>query len=303
MTDREEAKLRGSVSECATERAYIYPDHDWVMHTRKTFSSDGRLLEKRHRNPDGSEWSILCHYDDGGRMLRKEQFTGNPSEYELLTYAYDSLGRLERVTAQRGSEERVCESVRYSADGTCTTTAYPRPLTDEQRRNTSGSGESALHHSPDAVAVMTLLDAHGRPVRRVLYDTDDRVIRRVAFRYNPRGLLAEEGEIIAGTIRPDFRNVYRYDDVNRMIEADRRWGDVGGMRRTFTYNERGDVIEENLQPYPGLPGTEHDLQPWAQRFSYRYDEPGNWIERRTETVLHTGEARLSMVLRRTLRYV
>jgi hypothetical protein len=38
-----------------------------------------------------------------------------------------------------------------------------------------------LHASLDAVAIMTSFDSSDRPIRKVLYDADDRVIRRVAF--------------------------------------------------------------------------------------------------------------------------
>ena len=130
---------------------------------------------------------------------------------------------------------------------------------------------------------------------------DDRVIRRVAFRYDARGLLLEEGELVGGSIRDDFRNVYRYDASERQIEADRRWGDLGRGRRTFAYNDRGDIVQEIIEQNTGLMMEDTGSQAWTERFAYQYDD-GNWIERTTETILHTGEARLSMIERRELTY-
>jgi len=159
-----------------------------------------------------------------------------------------------------------------------------------------------LHLSIDAVVIMTVLDAYDRLIRKVLYDADDRVIRRIAFRYDARGLLLEEGELVGGSIRDDFRNEYRYDAFGRKIEADKRWGDFGSARRTFAYNDMGDMVEEIIEQNTGLMMEDTGSQAWTERFTYQYDDDGNWIERTTETILHTGEARVSMIERRELTY-
>jgi hypothetical protein len=149
---------------------------------------------------------------------------------------------------------------------------------------------------------VTFFDADGRPVRKVLYDADDRVIRRTLFRYDARGLLIEEGESIGGRIREDFRNVYRYDSMGRRIEADMRWGDFGGERKSFAYNERGDLVEELIEQSNILVAEEPGTQSWTQRFRYEYDDRGNWTERVTETALPNGETRVSRIERRSLIY-
>jgi hypothetical protein len=159
-----------------------------------------------------------------------------------------------------------------------------------------------LHLSIDAVVIMTILDASDRPIRKVLYDRDDRVIRRVAFRHDARGLLLEEGELVGGSVRDDFRNVYRYDALGRQIEADRRWYDDGGVRRTFSYNDRGDLVKEIIEQKTGLMREDTRSQTWTERFAYQYDGYDNWIERTTETILDTGGARVSMIERRALTY-
>jgi YD repeat-containing protein len=300
MLDRAEAGLRGPVRSCALERDYVYPDHHWVMHTGDTFSLAGDLLERRHRNPDGSEWSIVCRYDEHGRILEKEQAN------QLLSYKYDSLGRLERVMLRPGLEgERLVESVQYGAHGTRTSTSYPPPLSDAEWKTRGVSAESRLHLSLDAVVIMTAFDENDRPVRKVLYNADDRVIRRVAFRYNQRGLLLEEGELIGESIREDFRNVFRYDALGRQIEVDQRWGDgLGGARHTFEYNDHGDIEQETIEQDEGLLNEvrERGPQTWSRRFACQYDDSGNWIKRTTETIQSTGEVRVSMIEQRDLTY-
>jgi hypothetical protein len=303
VTDREEAGLRGRVRICSAERDYVYPDRRWVMYTTDTFSPHGNLLERLHRNPDGSHWSTICRYDERELMIEKEQATKEPKAHQLFSYRYDPLGRLDRIILHSAQEgERVFESVQYGADGTKTKTSYPTPLDDMQRRTISVFAESMLHVSIDAVIIMTVLDASDRAIRKVLYDSDDRVIRRIAFRYDARGLLLEEGELVGGSIRDDFRNVYRYDALGRQIEADRRWGDMGGGRRSFAYNDCGDVVQEVIEQNMGLMQEDIGVQSWTERFAYQYDDYGNWIGRTTETIVHTGGSRVSMIERRELTY-
>lgn len=303
MTDRDEAGLRDRVKICCAERDYVYPDHHWVMYTNDTFIPQGHLLERRHRNPEGSHWSIICRYDEHGRILEKKQVGEKPEAQQLFSYRYDPLGRLDHVILHSAQEgDRVFESVQYAADGTKTKTSYPTPLDDIQRKNTGVCADSMLHLSIDAVIIMTVLDANDRPIRKVLYDRDDRVIRRVAYRYDARGLLLEEGESVGGSVRDEFRNVYRYDALGRQIEVNRRWGDLGGSRRIFAYNDRGDIVQESIEQNAGVLTEDIGSQSWTLRFAYQYDDYDNWIERTTETISDTGEPRVSMIERRELSY-
>lgn len=296
VTDREEAGLRGLVETVGVERDYIHPDHHWVMHTSDVFSLEGHLLERQHRNPNGLHWSIICRYAYS-RITVKEYFNKGAESGEVFSYHYDALGRLDRVILRSGRDvERVVESFQYSSDGTKTQTIYPIPVDNERRVSTFT--DSMLHASADAVAIMTTFDASDRPARKVLYDADNRVIRRTIFRYDFRGLLIEEGELVGGCIREDFRNLYRYDASGRKIEADMRWGDFGGQRTSFLYNDRGDVVEERIEHRNLLAGVDF----WTQRFRYQYDRFGNWAERISETVRSNGEASLSMIERRDLTY-
>ncbi len=72
--------------------------------------------------------------------------------------------------------------------------------------------------------------------------------------------------------------------------------------RTFAYNDRGDIVEEIIEQNTGLMLEDIGSQAWTERLAYRYDDYGNWIEKTTETILHTGEGRLSMIERRELTY-
>jgi hypothetical protein len=152
MTDREESGLRGQVKTCRTERDYVYPEQNWVLHTEDTFSQQGHLLERRHWNPGAPPLSTVCRYDDQGRLVEKAV------QNERFSYIYDALGRLERVVLRSAEDsERVFDSVRYAADGTKTSMSYPTPLDEAQRQNRSVDARGALHFSIDAVAILTVL--------------------------------------------------------------------------------------------------------------------------------------------------
>ncbi len=150
------------------------------------------------------------------------------------------------------------------------------------------------------MVTMTLFDGDGRPATKVLYDADDRVIRRIAFRYDSRGRLIEEGEIVGGRIRDDFRNIFQYDESGRTIEADRKWGDWGGERRMFTYNEQGDVTEVRIENASLL--DDPHVEYWSERSRFQYDDHQNWTECVTDTVRSSGEITVSATDRRTLVY-
>ena len=151
----------------------------------------------------------------------------------------------------------------------------------------------------DTVAVMTVFDTNNRAVRKVLYDVDDRVIRRIGFRYDARGLLLEEGELVGGLFMEDLRKIYRYDSSGRVIELESRWIDQGGSRRTMAYNERGDLAQEVVTQRAWLVWGEAGS---SQKFDYRYDDHDNWIERTTRTVSASGDERVSMIEQRELSY-
>jgi hypothetical protein len=282
MTGREEAGLRGSVRECITETEF----QSGVGVTTRSFSRDGRLLEARHRNPDGSEWFAKYRYTDGGRLLEREYGGGiEPAGDRLLSYEYDSAGKLQRVTARNGDgDERVAESHRYEPNGEHMVTEYPDPAL--QARGVQSSTSNMLRRTADMVAALTYFDIAGLPVKRVLYDGNDMVIRRVLIRHDRQGRIVEEGEAEpGGTIRKDFRHLYSYDDQGRKIEVDMHWYDLGGQRITTSYNERGDIAEERTlsrRSSIDLGLGEKDVE-WLERHEYAYDACGNWVSRTSTT--------------------
>lgn len=293
ISDRELAGLRGPVALCETEQ----PERGFV--TRESFRRDGKRTDRWHRNPDGSEWTTVRRYDPDGRLFEEEQ-TGPPAQ--TLAYRYDAQGRLERIDVRLpDGTERVQKSYLYYADQTSAITEYIDPPLREKK--VTVSVENMLHMSVDAVCIMTIRDSGKLPIKKVLYDADGRVIRRVLFRYDGNGRLVEEGEIESGDkLRADMRNSYRYDTEGRCIEAEFYWGEFGGQRKTRSYNEQGDLKEERVEPLPARVAL-HETAPWSAHYDYEYDARGNWTSR-TEQVqrLDSGAPIRSEVTRRKLKY-
>ncbi|MGO9242972.1 MAG: hypothetical protein ACLQBJ_19400 [Bryobacteraceae bacterium] len=306
MNDREQAGLRGQVRACVLDRDCVYPDHHRVMRTSTSFSREGNLLRQDHQNPDGSGWSIVCHYDDQGRILGRSGSEGPFSANWALSYHYDydALGRLERVVQRSaGGVERVLESYRYEATGRKILTEY---LSLGLRKQGIVVGlEASFQFSAEASFIVTFFDEHDRPVKRIFYDPNDRVDRRILFRYDAAGRLLEEGEDEGkGRIRQDYRQAYTYDTQGRILSKTVHHYAFGTRRNTFLYNDNGDVAEERYQDSLGILGGidgEGRDQDWAKRFQYVYDGHGNWTER-TETRQSAGETGVSTVERRSLEY-
>ena len=191
MLDRAESGLRGQVRTCSLERDYVYPDHHWVMHTDDTFSLAGHLLERRHRNPDGSEWSHRLPL----RRARQNpgEGAGQSTAFVSVRFAWPAGTRDAAFRARGRAAYRVraiCS--RWDQDKHVLPAAFERHA---RGRPGACSADSMLHVSLDAVAIITVFDASDHPIRKVLYNADDRVIRRVAFRYDQGGLLLEEGRV------------------------------------------------------------------------------------------------------------
>ena len=75
ISDRDKAGLRGPVETVLEEDTFSYANGQQVMTTTTKYTADGRILEERTKNPDGSEWAMSYTYHPDGRLLKT--VTGN----------------------------------------------------------------------------------------------------------------------------------------------------------------------------------------------------------------------------------
>src|SRR5215469_6225772 len=75
-SDRDKAELRGPVKTVLSEQTFPGTDgQQFLMSTTTEYAPDGRILEQRTKNTDGSEWVVSYTYDANGRLLKT--VTGN----------------------------------------------------------------------------------------------------------------------------------------------------------------------------------------------------------------------------------
>src|SRR5690242_13135371 len=71
MSERDKAGLRGPVKTLLEEQVFSGADGQQLRATTTThYDPDGRILENRNENPDGSGWVMSHTYHSDGRLLK-----------------------------------------------------------------------------------------------------------------------------------------------------------------------------------------------------------------------------------------
>jgi len=301
ITDREQAGLRGSVKTCVEETTY--PNGKFLTTTE--YELDGRLLETRISNPDGSEWVTTKTNDADGRLVKASSGkSGEPATESL--YAYDERGRLKEITNADGKGNRT--SYRYDEQGRKTEIKTFGPEVFETNRKgvaVMGSLWDAAQTGVGAVeggSVTTVFDERDLPIELQILNSDGRVVRRFVRSYDANGRITEESQIedhpeLASEMVSEFndkqletwKSLFRgrngtgrsftYDPQGRVTEVrDRNWG--LDTVTTTSYNEHGDVREERTTTSSNLAfpimggsfsiGEDGTLIPDPPRESFRF---------------------------------
>ena len=99
MSARDKAGLRGPVKTVVTERIFpaVESEQPRTMTTTTQYARDGRMLEVRYRNPDGSEWATRYSYLSDGRLLKTVSGKRDSAQSSETVYSYDEAKRLTSV--------------------------------------------------------------------------------------------------------------------------------------------------------------------------------------------------------------
>lgn len=303
--------LSWSGNQCDTEPKE--QSHSWIFHYRP----DGRITQQHCHNPDGSEWTSTWTYDASGKLREIENLDSKGSVSRAV-YQYDQAGRLQRVIgiAVDGAENT---AETYSYDDQQKRKTRHIHSTPERPGSVAYSveGSDAAVSVPGATSMTTAYDRHDRAVETVFHDSQSRVLSRFALRYDEGGRLVEETQIseIEETLPSDmlamlnpaqietvkasfgfgegrqrWQQLHRYDNEGHRVETISRMGAFDNGRKKMTYNQHGDLSEmqstrdskeigiddEGRVVEPSEPRRAHNSE---ARYSYQYDEHGNWIER------------------------
>jgi YD repeat-containing protein len=268
-------------------------DSEWI--STYAYDANGLLQEIETRNRTSSVSKSIYLYDRSGRLQRVVARLADGTENTAQTFSYDD---------QRKTKTRHLDSTSGPADSAVMYTV---------------EGSDAAFAAPGATSMTTVYDAQDRPVETLFHDSKGRVLSRVTLRYDDGGRMVEETQTTEteATLPPDmlaqlnpaqlqsvkiilgvgeggqrWKRTHRYDAEGHRVETVFRLGALGGSWKTMAYNEHGDLSEErSADDSKGLSVDDQGHMVEASepstgkapiseaRFSYQYDEHGNWIER------------------------
>jgi len=269
MSDRDKAGLRGPVKTVLDEQTFSSANGQQLLTTTTTdYAPDGRILEVRTRNPNGSEWVTSYTYRSDRRLLKTLSGKVNSAPSSETTYSYDEAGRL--VGLKSGDKNRI----RYEYDDRGrksvieTYDSKPLPPNTAYAPHWEGtdlgfapypSGTLTTSYNEEEVATgAQLRDAEGKLMAHIVrkFDAKGRVIREEQVADAPELMIPDElrstlnpeqaksvGAFVAGGLHNRAIS-YSYDSDGRVSERHRSGGAFGEEVTITTYNDHGDKASE-----------------------------------------------------------
>jgi len=337
-SDREKAELRGPVKTCLEETTYPsrtdsngLPSVPFTQRSEMDYDEQGRLLASLYHNPDGSVWVVSNTYNASGKLLKTTSGKeGGPTK--ATNYAYDEQGRLTSITTDGAAPV----TFHYDEQGRKTKVQTSRAEDYRANVGVAGSpfeGADRPPNMPGGGTATTKYDENDRPTGIEVRNAQGEAVSRALRVYDKQGNITEEKQILddpisilpvevragiasepsqADALRAQITQAmgghegissvgYTYDAQGRITERTRQFFNQVERIET-TYNEQGDVAgektlstqeDEQEQP-PQSPET---------RFTYHYDQHGNWTEKITlQSTSARGAFEPCDTTRRTLTY-
>lgn len=268
MSDRDKAGLRGPIKSVLVEQNFSAADgRQLVTSTRTEYAPDGRMLEVRNGNSDGSEWVTSYTYQPDGRLIKTASGEVGSAPSSETTYSYDKERRLVEVKAggrtqiyqydEKGSKS-VIES--YDSKPLPPNTAYEAHWegTDLGFAPYPGGTLTTSYNEQDVATGAQLRDADGNLVAHIVrkFDEKGRVIAEEQVSDAPELMIPEElksklnpeqaksmGAFLAGGLHNRAIS-YVYDDNGRVTERHSSGGAFGKEVTISSYNDQGDKASE-----------------------------------------------------------
>jgi YD repeat-containing protein len=337
-SDREKAELRGPVKSCVEETTYPaatgpngLPITPWTRWSEVDYDEEGHMLARLDRNPDGSVWKARNTYDASGKLIKTTSGKEGGSS-STTHYAYDEQGRLTSITTngavpvtfhydEQGHKTKVQTSRAEDYRANVATAGAPFEWADVPPNLEGGGTATTKYDENDRPTGVEVRNAQGELISRAVrvYDDQGNVKEDKQILDDPINILpaevrakiaSEPGQ--AEALRTQLTKVmgghegfssigYRYDAQGRVIErAEQAFDQV--ERIETTYNDQGDAAgEKTLSTQVGE--QEQTPQNPETRFTYHYDQHGNWTERITlQSTSARGAFEPTDSTRRTLTY-
>jgi YD repeat-containing protein len=330
MSDRDKAGLRGAVKTVFEERTMSFATGEQTVTTTTKYAPDGRILEKRSGNSDGSEWVTSYTYYPDGRVLKRESGKAGTTSSSETTYSYDDALRLIEVKSSDNKETRY-QSFKYDDKGR---KSAIETLSTADSDFTSWEGsELGFSHIPGGT-VTTLYNEQGVATGAQYQDAEGKLVGHIVRKFDSEGRVISEEQIadapvefpfpeeIRSKLNPEqMKSIaaimtgaqnrtysYSYDEHGRVKERHRSSGFLGDQLTITEYNDHGDKATERettvMSPDTGpwnlteagafIPtGKPNPPQPPISsetHYRYQYDQYDNWTEQTMTSRTQPDEA-------------
>jgi YD repeat-containing protein len=289
----------------------------WV--TRYEYSNSGQLLKIASGTEGQALTETTYSYDPQGRI---EKITTNGRTETPVFFRYDEHGGKAKVQTSRASDYRP----------NVATGGSPFEAADMAPNLPDGGTTTTIYDGHDRPTEVQVRDTNGELVNRALrtYDAqghvseEKQIYDNLATMFPPetRQKLLDDSGLSADQLRQElhaqlttlmkgqaepYSVSYRYDSGGRLVHTGRRIFNHEDEIDT-TYNEQGDTeseITRSTRPEPEneptAPGPQSSYS--ETRYSYQYDQHGNWTEK-TVSYRSSSDAAFqsSTVIKRSLTY-
>lgn len=269
MSDRDKAGLLGPVKTVIEEQTFSGADGRQSLTTITTkYGPDGRLLENRTGNLDGSGWVTSYTYYSDGRLLKTAFGKANSAPSSETTYVYDDVQRLiglkssdkVQVRYQYDDKGRKSGIESYDSQPLAPNTAYAPHWegTDLGFATYLGGTVTTLYNEQGVATGAEFRDAEGKLLGHIMrkLDAEGRIVAEEQFADAPRDFMFPEE--IRSKLNPEQlkavgafaasvenrANSYSYDAQGRVTERHRSGGPFGDEVTITKYNDHGDKASE-----------------------------------------------------------
>jgi len=269
MSDRDKAGLRGPVKTMLDEQTFSGSDGQRLLTTTTTeYASDGRILQVRTGNPDGSEWVTSYSYHSDGRLLKTVSGKGGSAPSFETTYSYDEARRLvgvklgdkKQIRYQYDDKGRKSVIESYDSKPLPPNTAYATHWegSDLGFAPYPGGTLTTIYNEHDVATGARLYDSQGTLVAHIVrtFDAKGRIVAEEQVADAPEFMIpeqlrsnlnAEQAKAVGAFVAGGLHNrgiSYSYDELGRLKERRRSGGAFGEEVTVITYNEHGDKVSE-----------------------------------------------------------
>ncbi|MCP3893123.1 MAG: hypothetical protein GY706_00615, partial [Bacteroides sp.] len=261
------------------------PDVTYTYDNETISNGIGRLYSVTN-GAGGS--TVVYDYDERGRV-KSETATIDTVDY-TYSYTYDTMGRKEAISYPDG--QAVLYS--YNAGGAIErvslkngSTTYDGYFVKDVDYNAAGQMTDVEYGNEVKTNYVYNEQTH-RLEHLTSLDSNNEQIQNLAYGFDNNGNVKQ----ITDTVNTNSQT-YRYDDLNRLIEAEGSYG-----FNTYEYDALGNIVEKDGITYSYANGNDygpHQLTGTSDGRTYDYDECGNMTWRGDDELIYDADNRLTQL--------